>query len=115
MCVCVCAHSATSVLAQDVTHSKGDHRELGNQKSKIRGTTFYRAERKASSRETHIDAEGNEVVRVEEVVRDWLSQVEGQLDELEGRARIRGGEDDPASVVHHRDVCCQYHLSVKID
>lgn len=44
------------------------------------------------------------------MVRDWLIQVEGQLDELEGRAGIRGGEDDPASIVHHRDVCCQNHL-----
>lgn len=64
---------------------------------------------------THIDAEGHEVVRVEEVVRDRLSQVEGQLDELEGGAGIRGGEDDPASVVHHRYVCRQYNLSIKID
>lgn len=63
----------------------------------------------------HINAEGHEVVRVEEVVRDWLSQVEGQLDELEGRAGIRGGEDDPAPVVHHRYVCRQYHLSIKTD
>lgn len=63
---------------------------------------------------THIDAEGHEVVGVEEVVRDRLSQVEGQLDELEGRAGVRGGEDDPARVVHHRDVRCQNHLSVQI-
>lgn len=62
---------------------------------------------------THIDAEGHEVVGVEEVVGDWLSQVEGQLDEPEGGAGIRGREDDPAWVVHHRYVRCQYHLSIK--
>lgn len=61
---------------------------------------------------THINAESNKVVRVEEVVRDWLSQVEGQLDKFEGCASICGCEDDPASVVHHRNVGCQYHLPV---
>lgn len=60
---------------------------------------------------THIDAEGGEVVRVVEVVRDWLSQVEGQLDELESGAGIRGSEDDPATVVHDRNVRCEYHLN----
>ncbi len=64
---------------------------------------------------THIDAEGHEVVRVEEVVCDWLSQVEGQLDELKSGAGVRGGEDDPASVVQHWYVGCQYHLSIKIE
>lgn len=62
---------------------------------------------------THIDAEGHEVVGVEEVVGDWLSQVEGQLDEPEGGAGIRGGEDDPAWVVHHWYIRCQYHLLIK--
>lgn len=65
-------------------------------------------------RMTHIDAESHEVIGVEEVVRDWLSQVEGQLDELKGRASIRGGEDDAASVVQHGYICCQYHLSIEI-
>lgn len=64
---------------------------------------------------THVDAEADQVSGVEEVVRDGLSQVEGQLDEPEGGAGVGGGEDDPASVVHHRDVCCQYHLPIKID
>ncbi len=63
----------------------------------------------------HIDAESHQVIRVEEVVCDWLSQVERKLDELEGRAGVCGGEDDPTSVVHHWYVCCQYHLSIKIN
>lgn len=64
---------------------------------------------------TNINAEGHEVVRIEEVVRDSLSQVEGKLDELEGRSGVRGGEDDPSWVIHHRYICCQYHLSIKTD
>lgn len=70
--------------------------------------------KEAISRVTHINAEGHKVIRVKEVVRDWLSQVEWQLDELEGRTGIRGGEDDPASVVQ-RYVRYQYHLLIKIN
>lgn len=66
-----------------------------------------------SAQETHVDAEGDQVVGVLEVVGDGLRQVEGQLDELKGRARICGGEDDPTSVVQHRDVCRQYHLGIQ--
>lgn len=64
-------------------------------------------------RGTHVDAQGHEVVWIEEVVRDWLGQVEGQLDELEGRAGIGGGEDDSASVVHHGYICRQDHLETE--
>lgn len=59
---------------------------------------------------THVDAECSQVVRVVEVVRDWLSQVEGQLDEPEGGGGVCGGEDNPTPVVHDRDVRHQYHL-----
>lgn len=59
---------------------------------------------------THVDAECSQVARVLEVVRDWLSEVEGQLDELEGGSSIHGGKDNPALVIHHRDVRHQYHL-----
>lgn len=62
---------------------------------------------------THIDAKGNEVVWIVEVVRNGLRQVEGQLDELKGRAGIPRSEDDPTSVLHHWDVCRQNHLSRK--
>lgn len=47
------------------------------------------------------------------MVGDGLGQVEGQLDEPEGRASICGGEDAPTSVVQHGDVCRQYHLGIQ--
>lgn len=59
---------------------------------------------------THVDAEGHQVVVVDRVVCDWLSQMEGQLGELEGCSCVRGGEDDSSWVVHHRHVSSQYHL-----
>lgn len=56
--------------------------------------------------QTHINAEGHKIVRVGEVVHDWLRQVKGQLDELEGCTSIRGGEDNPTWIVKHRCVGC---------
>lgn len=62
---------------------------------------------------THVNAEGNQIVGVLEVVGDGLRQVERKLDELKGGASICGGEDDPTSVVQHGDVCRQYHLGIQ--
>lgn len=92
----------------DVTHSKEEGAGLN---IKTRREALKEGGKEKGPTATHIDAEGGEVVRVVEVVRDWLSQVEGQLDELEGGAGIRGGEDDPAAVVHDRNVRRQYHLN----
>ena len=64
-------------------------------------------------RDTHVDADDHKVVGVEEVEGDWLGQVEGQLDVVEGDAGVGGGEDDPAGVVHHRRVRRQDHLQHK--
>lgn len=64
----------------------------------------------AECSETHVDAEGRQVVGVEEVVRDGLSQVEGQLYESERCPGICRGEDDPTWIAKNRRVCSQYHL-----
>lgn len=55
--------------------------------------------------EAHVDAEGHQVVGVEEVVGDGLSQVEGQLDEPERCPGVCGGEDDPTRVAKNGRVC----------
>lgn len=64
---------------------------------------------------THVNAQAHKVVRVEEVICDWLNQVERQLNELERCTCIGGGKDNPTWIVQHRYVCCQYHLSVKVN
>lgn len=69
-----------------------------------------RERKKVVSCGTHINAQGHKVVRVEEVICDWLCQVEGQLNELESCTGICGGEDNPTWIFQHRYVCCQYHL-----
>lgn len=63
--------------------------------------------------ETHVNAEGDQVFGVLEVVGDGLRQVERQLDELKGGAGICGGEDYPTLVFQHWDVCRQYHLGIQ--
>lgn len=99
--LCVCMHNATTVQNtipnRDVSKRKKQHFKS----------------RKTAVSVTHIDTEGRQVVRVEEVVCDWLNQVEWQLDEFEGGAGISRGEDDAPSVFQHRDVSCQYHLWIK--
>lgn len=61
---------------------------------------------------THINAPSYQVVMVQKVVCDWLSKVEGQLDECKGRTSICGGEDDPSWIVHHWNICGQNHLFI---
>ena len=58
----------------------------------------------------YVHADHHQVVRVEEVEGDWLSQVERQPDGAEGDAGVGGGEDDPPGGAHLGRVRRQDHL-----
>ena len=79
----------------------------------LNGKKKKKKQKSSEFEQPHVDAEGHQVVGAEEVVGDWPSQVEGQLDELEGGACVPGGEDDPAGVVDDGRVRSQDHLSLK--